>query len=245
MEVVKRIFAEVDAVEEDLALGGIVESRDELDDGGFALAVFADQRHALAGLDGEVEVLKHPPIGAGVGERDVAEFEAAADGFGRRQGVRFRLHDGLQLEETDEVGEEEGLVGDARRGGEGLLQVSTGLLDGRCDEEEGADVVLAVEGFPDREDVSAVVAAGTEQGEQTAPHQFAAGKVDVFFIDLLGKRGEAVGEIVAEVEELQLFGGFLAAADLAEVVHDTLDGGLAEIFGVAEEGEVGFAEERG
>ena len=42
------VLAEVDAVEQDLALGGIVETGDELDDGGLALAVLADERDAFS-----------------------------------------------------------------------------------------------------------------------------------------------------------------------------------------------------
>ena len=92
MQIVERVFAQVDAVEKDLTFGGIVEARDELDDGGFALTVFADECDALAGLDGEVEVFEDAAVGAGIGEGNVAELEAATDRSGRGQGVGFRLH---------------------------------------------------------------------------------------------------------------------------------------------------------
>ena len=57
--------------------------------------------------------------------------------------------------------------------------------------------------------------------------------------------GEAVGEVFAQVEELELLGGFLASAHLAQVIHLATHGGLAEVFGVGKKGEVTFAEERG
>ena len=100
MQVLDGVLAQIDAVEQDLAFGGVVEARDQLDHGGLALAVFADQGDALAGLDGEVEVLQHAALGAGIGEGDVAEFEAAADGPGRGQGVRLALHRGLACRRT-------------------------------------------------------------------------------------------------------------------------------------------------
>ncbi len=49
VQIGKIVFAQIDAIEQDLPLGRIVEPRNQLDDGGFALAVFADQRDALAG----------------------------------------------------------------------------------------------------------------------------------------------------------------------------------------------------
>ena len=42
------VFAQIDAIQQNPAFGRIVEPRDQLDDRGFSLAVFADQRHALA-----------------------------------------------------------------------------------------------------------------------------------------------------------------------------------------------------
>ena len=76
VEIFEGVLAEIDAVEEDLALGGIVEPSDEFDDGGLALAVFADERDAFAGREGEVEVLQDGALGARIGEGDVAKLEA-------------------------------------------------------------------------------------------------------------------------------------------------------------------------
>ena len=93
-------------------------------------------------------------------------------------------------------------------------------------------------------DISAVVAQCADDRQQAAPDELLARERDVLVVDMLRELREAVGEIAAEVEELQLLGGFLAAAHLAQVVHLALGRGLAEVFGVAEEGEVGFTEER-
>ena len=77
VEIFEGVLAQVDAVEQDLSFGGIVESGDEFDDGGLALAVLADQRDSFAGRESEVEVLQHRPVGARIGEGDIAKFEAA------------------------------------------------------------------------------------------------------------------------------------------------------------------------
>ena len=153
---------------------------------------------------------------------------------------------GLHVEERDQIGEEEGLVGDARSRGEGLLEVGAGLLNGQCDQGKSRHIgILAGDGFVDRVDVSAVVAEGADEREQAAPEHLSVGQGDVLLIDALGQVAEAVGEISAEVEELQLFGGLLAAAHLAQVVHDAFAGSLAEVLFVAEEGEVGFPDKGG
>ena len=48
VKIFERVLAQIDAVEQNLSLGRIVEARDELDDGRLALAVFADQRDAFS-----------------------------------------------------------------------------------------------------------------------------------------------------------------------------------------------------
>jgi hypothetical protein len=79
------IFAKIDAVKQNLAFGWIVETRDELDHGGLALTIFANQSHTLPGQEREIEVFEDAPVGAGIDEGDISEFEAAQDRIGRRQ----------------------------------------------------------------------------------------------------------------------------------------------------------------
>ena len=99
--------------------------------------------------------------------------------------------------------------------------------------------------FEDGVHVAAVVAAGSEQRQHAAPQQLPAREIHILVVDLLRQRAEAVGQVVAQVKELQLFRGFLAAAHQAQVVHDALDRGLAEVLGIAKEGKVGFRHKRG
>ena len=51
--------------------------------------------------------------------------------------------------------------------------------------------------------------------------------------------------IVAQVEELELFGAFPAAGYLAQIVHLPLGRSLAEILRIAEKGKMGFSQEGG
>ena len=67
---------EVDAVDQDAALVGIVEPGQQLDDGGLAGAVLADQRQRLAGLQREVQAAHRPALGVGIAEADILEDDA-------------------------------------------------------------------------------------------------------------------------------------------------------------------------
>ena len=100
-----------------------------------------------------------------------------------------------------------------------------------------------MDSFDDGVEIAAVIAARAEEREQAADEQLFAGERDIFAVNLLGEGGEAARDVIAEIEKLEFFGGFFAAAHHAQVVHDALDGGLAEILRIAEEGEVGFGHE--
>ena len=81
-------FAEVDSVELDGAVGGVVETGDEVGEGGFAGAAGADEGNAFAGLDGDVDIGEDGGLGL-VAEVDVLEFDFAADGWEAAGGVWF------------------------------------------------------------------------------------------------------------------------------------------------------------
>ena len=73
---VEVVVAQVVAVEQDAALVGVVEPRQQLHQRGLAGAVLADQRHHLARLQGEAEMAHRPALGAGIDEADILEHEA-------------------------------------------------------------------------------------------------------------------------------------------------------------------------
>src|SRR3546814_14264488 len=62
----------------DAAGVGRVQPGQQLDQGGLAGAVLADQRQRLAWTDVQVDVLQRRGVGAGVGEADVLEADAVA-----------------------------------------------------------------------------------------------------------------------------------------------------------------------
>ena len=127
--------AHVDAVDEHRPVGGVEQSRHQVDERRLAGAGAADDRGRLPGLDPERHVAQHGVLGAGVAEADVAELEGAVlghlgDRVGRRPDRRLGVehlddplggdagardhrhherhhHDGHQdLDEVAEVGDE-------------------------------------------------------------------------------------------------------------------------------------------
>ena len=56
------VFADVDAVQEDLAFGGVVEAAHQLDEGGFARTVLAHHRQPAAHLELHVDVAQGPLV---------------------------------------------------------------------------------------------------------------------------------------------------------------------------------------
>ena len=71
------VVAHVDAVDEHLALRGVVETRHEVDEGRFAGAGRADERHRLTLLGFEIDAFQHGLTRVGVGEAHIAEFDFA------------------------------------------------------------------------------------------------------------------------------------------------------------------------
>ena len=53
-ETLEIVFAQVASIEKDLTFGGIVQAGEQLDDGGFALAVFFDDGDALGRSEFEI-----------------------------------------------------------------------------------------------------------------------------------------------------------------------------------------------
>ena len=75
------VVAHVFAVDQDAAGVGVVEARNQADDGRFAAARGADDADELAGLDVEGDVGEDGGLGV-VAEGHVAEFDLALEGLG-------------------------------------------------------------------------------------------------------------------------------------------------------------------
>ena len=72
--VVVAVFPDVDAVQKDLALGGVIQPAQQLDECGLAAAVRADDRKAAADAERDVHVAQRPRVAAGIAERHVPEL---------------------------------------------------------------------------------------------------------------------------------------------------------------------------
>src|SRR5205085_11722001 len=69
------VFAQVHTVEQDLALGWIVEPRQQLDQRGLAGAVLANQRELLARRDRQAQVAQGPVFPARVAKPNAAKLK--------------------------------------------------------------------------------------------------------------------------------------------------------------------------
>src|SRR5260370_15736921 len=76
-------FANVHTIPEDLALSGIVEARQQLDEGGFARAVEAHKRQALVRGEEEINVAQGPRMLLSITKGDIAKFDPLAQGSNR------------------------------------------------------------------------------------------------------------------------------------------------------------------
>ena len=99
----------VDAVKQHSALLGVVETQQELDERGLAVAVAAVDGGHLAAAGPEAVVAQHVALHVGIAESDVAELHLL-DLLRHRQRVSRRQDVGLEVEELEEVAHEEAVV---------------------------------------------------------------------------------------------------------------------------------------
>ena len=130
MKIFQIVLAEVDPIQQDLALGRIIESGDQFYDGRFALSVLADQCEPLVRVQLKINLVQDPAGISRITERDVSEFDAPYDRPGRRQGILLRLDRRLHIEKCQQIGDKECLVSNPRQRRENLLDVAAGLLNG-------------------------------------------------------------------------------------------------------------------
>src|SRR5712664_2705800 len=151
-------FADVDAVEQDLAALNVIEAKKERDERGFAGAGVADDGEGLAGLDAERDITENPIIFAGIrdgaiAEPNIAEFDFAA-GIFYANGVGLRRNVGGLVEELE----------NALGGGHGGLQ----------------DVEFFAEVLDGAEEASGIHGEGGQlaEGERGGEHAIAASPID-------------------------------------------------------------------
>src|SRR5207302_8343190 len=66
IQVFQVVFAQVNSVEQNLPFARIVQSCDELYDGGFALSVLTDQGHSLSRAQIEIQPVNHHAVSSGI-----------------------------------------------------------------------------------------------------------------------------------------------------------------------------------
>src|SRR5271165_3082365 len=59
IQALQAIFAKVNAIEKYLPLEGVVQARQQLDDGGLALAILSDERHPLARPKMKIKIVEN------------------------------------------------------------------------------------------------------------------------------------------------------------------------------------------
>lgn len=239
------IVAEIDTVEEDDAVVGIVEAGEEFDEGGFAGAVFADKGEALLRVEAEAEVAEGEAAGAGIAEGDVAELKAGADGAWGGDGGRGADEAGLHAEEVVEIGEIESLVSDIADGGKQPLHDGAAALEGGGKEGEITDGERAGEGAVKEDGVGGIVAGGAEDVEGGAGEGAAGGEAAVFGVETIGEGAVTAGKVRSEAEDFDFLGALVGGAEHADVVQFAALGCPTVEEGIGKPGEVGFAEEAG
>ena len=109
---------------------------------------------------------------------------------------------------------------------------------------ERADRENAGDGLKDDPEISAVITASAQDGKQSETairrlRESARFSSRMPFQIVVKRRGEEL----AEIKKLEFFGGFLAAADLAQIIKLAPRGSLPEILGVTQETRSGFLRE--
>src|SRR5258708_6358371 len=114
MEVLDVVVAKVDAVQQYLAFGRIVESSYQLYDRRFPLAVLADQGHPFSAAQLKVQAVENQPRAPGIVKRNISKLKSVYHRPRHRKRIRLGPDGGLHCEEGQQVREEQCLVGDPR-----------------------------------------------------------------------------------------------------------------------------------
>src|SRR5258708_196258 len=165
MQILQVVLAKIDSIEQDLPLSGIVQPGHQLDDGGLALAIFANQGQPLRGMQLKINAIENQSGISGIAERDVAKLDSLHDGSRRRQCVRLGANGCLHFKEGQQIGEKQRLVTNGRQGGENLLNVAAGLLNRSCQEYQLADRQRTGNRTPNYKYVGRIVTRGSNYRE--------------------------------------------------------------------------------
>src|ERR1039457_1340123 len=76
MEIFQVVFPKIDAIEQDLSFCRVVKPGNQLYEGGFALPVFANQRHTLSWTQLKVQVVENQACASGIVEGDIPKLKS-------------------------------------------------------------------------------------------------------------------------------------------------------------------------
>ncbi len=130
IKVFEIVFAQTDAIQQDLAFHRIVEASHQLDDRRLAFAIFTDERDPLAGTQMKIQSLQNQARSPRIVKRNIAKLESLLDRARHGQCVGLGFDGRTHFEECDEIGEEQSLIGDGGERRKSLLQVRAGVSNG-------------------------------------------------------------------------------------------------------------------
>nr|GFC24932.1 hypothetical protein [Tanacetum cinerariifolium] len=189
------VLAQVVAIEQDAALAGVVEAGQQLDERGFARAVFAHQRQLFARVQLEAEVAQGPLFGVFVLKAHVLKREALPDGARKRP---HRLpqrgpHDARRnLEKLEEILQVQRPVGHLAKAAQNAFKQGAQLPERAGQKRELTDANTAMHRPHDNVQISPIVARRTDTREHGTPAGAAQRQGFVLAVKLVGERLEAV-----------------------------------------------------
>ncbi len=226
-QTVNIVLAQIDAVEQDRAFGGIVQARQQLDQCGLARAILSDQCDPLAGVEAKTHAVQNLAVGARVGERHVAKLKARTYGPRRWKSIGWRNDARLRLEEIEKVLDVQRLFGDVVEAGKKAFDQASGPRKRAGQKGKAADGKRAGQSAHQNQNVSSVVAGRGQQIQKRAGNRALNCQGFVLAIEAVKQIARAFRQVAAQSENLDLFGALAAGAQHAQVVEFATLGGPA------------------
>src|SRR5258708_3018269 len=140
----------------------------------------------------KIQIVQHQPRASGITKRHMAKFKSTGDWPWRGQCVWFGTNGRLHRKESKQIRKEQCLVCDPGKRRENLLHGGAGLNDGAGQKSQSADGERSGNCPPNHVDISGVITSCSDHGEEGSCDESATSQVDVLFVNLVGKFGEAI-----------------------------------------------------
>ena len=186
IQIFDAVLAEIDTVKQNSACSRIIQACDELDDRSLSLAVLANEGDSLAWVDLQIEMVKNSPGTSRIRKRYVFEGESLSNRPWCRNGVRFGADRRLHFEELDQIGQEQGLVGDTREGREDRLDVAARSANRARKELKSSPTQFAADSPVDNVCERAIVSSRAQDGQYVPAKKRRFAKRYVLIVQLIG-----------------------------------------------------------